>query len=126
MNAAPSRLDDTFRALADPTRRAVVEALGRGPAAVSDLARPFSMALPSFLQHLKLLEECGLVETEKQGRVRTCRLKPEPLAALDHWLEAQRNLWTRRLDQLDALLANMAEEEATAPSPQQAAKKETP
>jgi DNA-binding transcriptional ArsR family regulator len=130
MNAAPSRLDDTFRALADPTRRAVVEALGRGPAAVSDLARPFSMALPSFLQHLKLLEECGLVETEKQGRVRTCRLKPETLTALDHWLEAQRCLWTRRLDQLDTLLATMAEDEANAPSPQnqsnrQATNKET-
>ncbi|PTM53453.1 ArsR/SmtB family transcription factor [Phreatobacter oligotrophus] len=118
MTSAHHRLDDTFRALADPTRRAVVEALGRGPAAVSDLARPFSMALPSFLQHLKLLEECGLVETEKQGRVRTCRLKPEPLAALDHWLEAQRNLWTRRLDQLDALLVTMAEETPSPPSPQ--------
>ncbi|AVO45649.1 ArsR/SmtB family transcription factor [Phreatobacter cathodiphilus] len=110
MNAAPARLDDTFRALADPTRRAVVEALGRGPASVSDLARPFSMALPSFLQHLKLLEECGLVATEKRGRVRTCRLKPEPLAAAEHWLEAQRSLWTCRLDQLDALLATLKDE----------------
>lgn len=126
MTSAPSRLDDTFRALADPTRRAVVEALGRGPAAVSDLARPFSMALPSFLQHLKLLEECGLVETEKQGRVRTCRLKPQLLAALDHWLEAQRSLWTRRLDQLDALLVTMAEETRSPPSPQDKTSKETP
>ena len=131
MTSAHHRLDDTFRALADQTRRAVVEALGRGPAAVSDLARPFSMALPSFLQHLKLLEECGLVETEKQGRVRTCRLKPEPLASLDHWLEAQRSLWTRRLDQLDALLVTMAEETPSPPSPQDptdqpAVQKETP
>lgn len=131
MTSAHHRLDDTFRALADPTRRAVVEALGRGPAAVSDLARPFSIALPSFLQHLKLLEECGLVETAKQGRVRTCRLTPEPLAALDHWLEAQRSLWTRRLDQLDALLVTMAEETPSPPSPQDptdqpAVQKETP
>ncbi|MCZ8316490.1 metalloregulator ArsR/SmtB family transcription factor [Phreatobacter sp.] len=126
MITAPHRLDDTFRALADPTRRAVVEALGRGPAAVSDLARPFSMALPSFLQHLKLLEECGLVETQKQGRVRTCRLKPEPLAALDHWLEVQRSLWTRRLDQLDALLVTMAEEMPATPSPQDQTDKDTP
>jgi DNA-binding transcriptional ArsR family regulator len=128
MNAAPVRIDDTFRALADPTRRAVVEALGRGPASVSDLARPFSMALPSFLQHLKLLEECGLVTTEKTGRVRTCRLMPEPLAAAEHWLEAQRSLWTRRLDQLDALLATMEDEagEDHDPSPQKTSHKETP
>ncbi len=116
MNAAPARLDDTFRALADPTRRAVVETLGRGPASVSDLARPFSMALPSFLQHLKLLEECGLVATEKRGRVRTCRLRPEPLMAAGHWLEGQRDLWTRRLDQLDALLATLKDEPGDDPA----------
>jgi DNA-binding transcriptional ArsR family regulator len=116
MNAAPARLDDTFRALADPTRRAVVETLGRGPASVSDLARPFSMALPSFLQHLKLLEECGLVATEKRGRVRTCRLRPEPLMAAGHWLESQRDLWTRRLDQLDALLATLKDEPGDDPA----------
>jgi DNA-binding transcriptional ArsR family regulator len=106
----------------------VVEALGRGPASVSDLARPFSMALPSFLQHLKLLEECGLVATEKTGRVRTCRLKPEPLMAAGHWLEDQRDLWTRRLDQLDALLATMKDEvgDAPDPSPQETAQKDMP
>lgn len=124
MNAAPARLDDTFRALADPTRRAVVEALGRGPASVSDLSRPFAMALPSFLQHLRLLEACGLVATEKTGRVRTCRLRPEPLAAAEHWLEAQRSLWTRRLDQLDALLATLKADGEPTPSPPK--KKETP
>lgn len=110
MNAAPARLDDTFRALSDPTRRAVVEALGRGPASVTDLARPFSMALPSFLQHLRLLEQCGLVATEKRGRVRTCSLRTEPLAAAGHWLEEQRGLWTRRLDQLDALLLTLKDD----------------
>lgn len=128
MSAAPARLDETFRALADPTRRAVVEALGRGPASVSDLARPFSMALPSFLQHLKLLEECGLVATEKTGRVRTCRLKPEPFAAAEHWLEEQRSFWTRRLDRLDAMLATMKDEAGGEPdpSPQEAADKDMP
>lgn len=128
MTAAPARLDETFRALADPTRRAVVEALGRGPASVSDLARPFSMALPSFLQHLKLLEECGLVATEKTGRVRTCRLRPKPFAAAEHWLEEQRSFWTHRLDRLDALFATMNDEagDAPAPSPQEAADRDMP
>jgi len=137
MNAAPAPLDDTFRALSDPTRRAVVEALGRGPASVTDLARPFSMALPSFLQHLRLLEQCGLIETDKRGRVRTCSLRPEPLAAAGQWLEEQRVLWNRRLDQLDALLLTMAEAERQSagsagpatnadPPPQEAAQKDMP
>jgi len=107
MLAAQPALDDTFRALADPTRRAVVQALGRGPASVSELARPFEMALPSFLQHLKVLEDSGLVTTAKTGRVRTCTLRKEPLAAAEHWLEAQRSLWTQRLDQLDRLVLQL-------------------
>ena len=104
-------LDDTFRALADPTRRAVVQALGRGPASVSELAKPFEMALPSFLQHLKVLEESGLVTTAKSGRVRTCSLRREPLAAAETWLEAQRSLWTQRLDQLDAFVLHLKNDE---------------
>ncbi|CAO3442174.1 ArsR/SmtB family transcription factor [Azospirillum largimobile] len=108
-------LDMTFRALADPTRRAVIQALGRGPASVSDLARPFEMALPSFLQHLKMLEDSGLVETRKVSRVRTCTLKPEALAAAESWLEAQRNLWTKRLDQLDSLVLDLNEREEETP-----------
>lgn len=111
MPAAANSLDDTFRALADPTRRAVVQALGRGPASVSDLARPFGMALPSFLQHLRVLEESGLVATAKTGRVRTCTLRTETLAAAEHWLEAQRSLWTKRLDQLDRLVLQFKEQE---------------
>lgn len=106
-----SGLDETFRALSDPTRRAVVQALGRGPASVSELARPFRMAMPSFLQHLKVLEGCGLVATRKVGRVRTCQLRQEPLAAAEHWLEQQRGLWTRRLDQLDALVLTLRDQE---------------
>lgn len=111
MSVTPPTLDDTFRALADPTRRAVVQALGRGPASVSELARPFEMALPSFLQHLKVLEESGLVTTAKSGRVRTCFLRPEPLAAAETWLEAQRSLWTQRLDQLDAFVLTLKNDE---------------
>lgn len=111
MSVTPPTLDDTFRALADPTRRAVVQALGRGPASVSELARPFEMALPSFLQHLKVLEESGLVTTAKTGRVRTCSLRREPLAAAETWLEAQRSLWTQRLDQLDAFVLTLKNDE---------------
>ena len=111
MSATPRTLDDTFRALADPTRRAVVQALGRGPASVSELARPFEMALPSFLQHLKVLEESGLVTTAKTGRVRTCTLRREPLSAAETWLEAQRSLWTQRLDQLDAFVLTLKNDE---------------
>ena len=97
-----------FRALADPTRRAVLRRLGGGEAAVSELARPFPMAMPSFLQHLTVLEECGLVRSEKAGRVRTVRLVPETLRAAEDWMAEQRRLWERRLDQLDAYLGTLA------------------
>ncbi len=108
-------LDMTFRALADPTRRAVLQALGRGPASVSELAKPFEMALPSFLQHLKMLEDGGLVETRKVGRVRTCTLKPEALAVAQDWLDAQRTLWTKRLEQLDSLVLDLNKREEETP-----------
>jgi len=103
-----SRLNDTFHALADPTRRAVLASLSSGPATVGDLARPFDMALPTFLQHLKVLEECGLVRSKKVGRVRTCQLKPKPLTEAEGWIGAQRTLWTRRLDQLDDYLKQLS------------------
>lgn len=90
-----------FQALTDPTRRAVVERLGRGATASSELARPFDMALPSFLQHLDVLEKVGLVTSTKEGRVRTYRLTPEPLQAVEDWMTTQRQLWERRLDQFD-------------------------
>lgn len=105
------RLNDTFRALADPTRRAVIARLGRGPASVSDLAQPFAMALPTFLQHLKVLEDCGLVRSRKRGRVRTCELKPKQLTEAEHWLDSQRTLWSKRLDQLDALLLSLKQKD---------------
>lgn len=104
-------LDHVFHALSDPTRRQIVELLGRGPTTTSDLARPFDMALPSFTQHLRVLERAGLVTSEKKGRVRTYRLAPEPLDRVDAWLAGQRALWTRRIDQLDALLYDLKEQQ---------------
>jgi len=108
----PATLDRLFQALADPTRRAVVERLGRGPAATSELARPFAMALPSFLQHLEVLERAGLVRSTKYGRVRTFRLTPQPLDAVEDWMTAQRRLWERRLDQFDEYVQTLKESES--------------
>jgi DNA-binding transcriptional ArsR family regulator len=101
------QLDVVFKALADPTRRAVVEMLCRGPASMSELARPFGMALPSFAEHLDRLEDCGLVTSAKAGRVRTYKLAPKQLKAASHWLDVQRAHWERRLDQLDAVLLEL-------------------
>lgn len=86
----------------------MIERLSRGPAAVTELAQPFDMALPSFTQHLWVLEECGLVTSEKVGRVRTYQLVPASLARADTWLNRQRDHWNTRLDQLDQELAHMA------------------
>jgi DNA-binding transcriptional ArsR family regulator len=105
-------LNHLFQALADPTRRAVVERLGRGPEATSELARPFDMALPSFLQHLDVLERAGLVSSAKKGRVRTYRLTPRPLHAVDDWMASQRRLWERRLDQFDEYVRTLKERES--------------
>lgn len=101
----PAGLDRVFRALADPTRRAVLERLGRSAAPVTELARPFGMALPSFVQHLQVLEDSGLVRSRKAGRVRTYELAPDALVTAERWMAHQRSLWERRLDQLDAHLA---------------------
>lgn len=99
-----AQLDRVFQALADPTRRAVLRRLSDGTAPVSELARPFDMALPSFLQHLKVLEGCGLVRSRKSGRVRMYRISPRPLKAAEGWMAEQRALWASRLDQLDRYL----------------------
>lgn len=93
-------LDPVFHALADPTRRAVVGRLARGPASVKELAEPFAMGLPSFLKHLRVLESDGLISSEKVGRVRTCRVNTERLAAAESWLAEQRALWQARTDRL--------------------------
>lgn len=106
-NQSAEQLNRIFHGLADPTRRAVLEKLSGGPAAVSELARPFEMALPSFLQHLSVLEDCGLVQSKKQGRVRTYRLAPRPLKQAEGWLQRQRTHWERRLDQLDSYLTDL-------------------
>jgi DNA-binding transcriptional ArsR family regulator len=98
-----------FQALAHPTRRAVLERLGRGPASVGELADPFDMALPSFVEHLRRLEAAGLVRSRKDGRVRTYVLAPEPLRDAEGWLAKQRTLWERRLDQFDDYVTSLKE-----------------
>lgn len=93
-----------FQALADPTRRAMVDRMTRGPASVSDLARPFAMTLAAVMQHLRVLEESGLVRTQKEGRVRTCRIDPVALRTAEDWIAERRTTWESRLDRLGALL----------------------
>ena len=102
-----AELDEVFRALADPTRRTVIRRLASGSASTSQLAEPFAMALPSFSQHLSVLERAGLVTSTKTGRVRTYELVPATLDVADDWLTEQRRLWERRLDQLDDLLTTL-------------------
>ena len=98
------QLDKTFAALADPARRAIVERLVLGPATVSELAKPLPMSLPAAMLHLKVLEESGLVTSEKLGRVRTCRIDPRMLSQAEQWVAERRVLWERSLDRLGAWL----------------------
>jgi len=105
------QLDDVFQALADPTRRAVLERLSRGAAPVSELAQPFAMALPSFTQHLNVLEDSGLVTSQKAGRVRTYQLAPDTLQLAQSWLQVQRAGWESRLNQLDSFLSELKEQQ---------------
>lgn len=100
-----------FQALADPTRRLMVERLCRGPASVSELAEPFAMSLPAVVQHLHVLEASGLVRSQKTGRVRTCRIEPAALRSAEQWINERRTLWEQRFDRLGALLAETAEDE---------------
>ncbi|HEX6785444.1 MAG TPA: metalloregulator ArsR/SmtB family transcription factor [Sphingomicrobium sp.] len=99
-------LDLAFHALSDPTRRAVVSRLADGEAPVTMLATPFDMALPSFAQHLKVLEDCGLIITEKRGRSRWCRLVRQRFDEAANWMEAERRHWAERVDRLEAYLDN--------------------
>lgn len=105
----PTTLDRMFHALADPSRRAVVERLVQGPATVGELAKPLDMAMPTVLQHLRVLESSGLIRTEKAGRVRTCRLEPQALASAQGWIDRLRAEWEARLDRLDAYLQTLQE-----------------
>ena len=108
-------LDPVFHALADPSRRVMVERLTRGPASVSELAQPLAMSLPAVIQHLHVLEASGLVRSEKRGRVRTCRIEPAALTSAEQWITARRTAWERRLDRLGAHLAeHPADEELRA------------
>ena len=100
------QLNGLFQALADPTRRAVIGRLGRGPASISELARPFDMALPSFMKHIHLLEESGWIRTNKQGRVRTCAIEKAMFSTVDGWLADQRALWEDRTDRLEHFVTN--------------------
>jgi DNA-binding transcriptional ArsR family regulator len=104
-------VDQVFQALAHPVRRRVVERLSQRPASVSELAAGSGMAMPSFLEHLALLEQSGLIRSRKEGRVRTCRLASRRLHTAETWLQKQRSMWERRLDQLDAYLLQMKEAE---------------
>src|SRR5882672_11401006 len=97
-------IDSSFRALAEPTRRAIVDRLSRGPATVSDLAKPFDMTLAAVVQHLQVLEDSGLIRTEKIGRVRTCRIDPAGLNTLADWVAERRTFIERRLDRLGEIL----------------------
>jgi DNA-binding transcriptional ArsR family regulator len=105
LNYQPS-LDRVFQALADPTRRAIVDRLSRGSASVGELAKPLDMSLAAVVQHVQILEACGLIRTAKAGRVRHCLIEPEVLDAAERWINERRALWERRLDRLDEVLTN--------------------
>jgi DNA-binding transcriptional ArsR family regulator len=104
--------DDVFYALSNSTRRKILEQLSVGPAAVSALAAPFDMKLPSFVQHLTLLERSGLVKSKKQGRVRTYEIAPERFQVAEGWLSERRQLWESRFDRLDDYVNQLKEKES--------------
>jgi DNA-binding transcriptional ArsR family regulator len=104
-------IDAVLKALAEPTRREIMERLSKAPASVSDLAAPYTMSLAAVVQHLQVLEECGLIKSEKIGRVRTCRIEPGGLDDLSHWIAATRTMTEKRLDRLGDLLAEPSDEE---------------
>lgn len=100
------KLDRIFWALGDPTRLLIIEHLAHGPASVSELAQPFDMALPTFMQHLGVLEDCKLIRTKKTGRVRMCSLNKKRLKQIETWLDLQQQIWQQRLQALDKFLEN--------------------
>jgi DNA-binding transcriptional ArsR family regulator len=110
VNFNPS-LDTAFHALSDPTRRAVISRLVNGPAPVKQLAEPFSIGLPAFLKHLRVLEASGLIATEKSGRVRTCRVQAKRLSEAETWLSEQRAVWQAGVDRLAAYVENQMKED---------------
>ena len=104
-------LNLAFQALADPSRRAMVDRRAAGPASVSELAAPLAMSLPAVMQHLAVLEESGLVASEKVGRVRTCRIEPNAMRAAEHWIAERRAVWERRFDRLGNFLDQTKQED---------------
>jgi DNA-binding transcriptional ArsR family regulator len=106
-----TQLDHVFGALSDATRRAIVMRLCDGEASVGELAKPFDMALPSLMKHIRILESSGLVQSEKAGRVRTCSLRTEALATVEVWLAAQRKIWEHRFDRLELYVEKLKREE---------------
>ena len=110
MTPAPQALDRMFQALSDPARRNMLERLTRGPASVSELARPLEMSLPAVVQHLAVLQSCGLVTTKKVGRIRTCRLEPIALRTAEKWFAGQRATWEKRLDRLGEFLTTTSDQ----------------
>jgi len=111
MDNQQTTLNSVFYALADPTRRAVIQQLSQGAASVSELAQPFDMALPSFMKHLSVLESSGLISSKKVGRVRTCNIKPGKMAIAQTWLDEQRALWEGKADRLVEYVEHLAAEE---------------
>jgi DNA-binding transcriptional ArsR family regulator len=111
MEKYSEQLNDIFHSLADPTRRGVLSRLGKGPASISELARPSGMALPSFLKHIRSLEGSGLIRTRKEGRVRTCTVEKQAFAVAEGWLSAQRAIWEGRTNRLEQFVANAQAEE---------------
>jgi DNA-binding transcriptional ArsR family regulator len=110
-------VDRLFHALADPTRLAMVERLSRGPASVSELARPFAISLPAVVQHLQILEASGLVRSEKVGRVRTCHVEPAALRTIERWIAERQATWARRFDRLGEILAEPWDAPGPSPGP---------
>jgi DNA-binding transcriptional ArsR family regulator len=113
MAQSSSQLDVVFQALADPTRRAVLGRLGTGSARVGELAAPFDMALPSFMKHIRYLENTGWIRTQKTGRVRTCTLESHSFDLVETWLGEQRSIWEGRTDRLERFVTKTSEEKAT-------------
>ena len=110
LNQDDRALDQMFQALADPARRSMVDRLSRGPASVSELARPLAMSLPAVVQHLQVLEQSGLVTTRKEGRVRTCTLDTQAMSRAEQWINDRRIGWQKKLDRLGVFLAESADD----------------
>lgn len=112
MEQYSEQLDGIFQALADPTRRAVLGRLGKGPASITELAQPFDMALPSFMKHIRFLEDSGFIRTRKDGRVRTCSIEKKPFTVVETWLSRQRALWEARTDRLEQFVTARQKDKA--------------